>query len=466
MIKTSTALAFLLLATGLSAQTSIDAGRLRYERNGDRWIRHEGAHAFVVDPQVITVRSRDGEPVADKLVRVTANRRYASPARLLRSNRLGFHDILSPAGQDVMQFVRELRASGAFENVHENTLGRYVGAPPNDPSYSSLWHLHNTGQTGGTSDADVDAPEAWTINDGDASVVVAVLDSGTEWTHSDLSGNIWINSAETLNGIDSDGNGFIDDVRGWDFTNDDNDPSGAFWHGTAVASVVAAQGNNSIGVVGLAGGGCDGIGVQVMAVNVGDFFPIGSVLDDAILYAADNGADIITLSLTVGTSPAIDAAVDAAHDVSGVFLDCASGNNGPSVGYPANLPKIMAVASTNHDDNVSGFSNPGPEVEVAAPGENILMCDTSNSYLTSSGTSFASPHVAALAGLILSERPSMTNAEIRQLIIDTAEDVDAPGIDVNSGAGRINAHQALLNLPPAGDDNYIDGRPLRGLTTR
>ncbi len=428
------------VGSGLFAQDSV------YRRDGKVWIRNDGADAYYVHPDVVTVRSnadRDVQSLLDAAPTAMAG------AKVLRSNRLGFHDVVIPPGMDVLDYVGELRASGLFASVEENTIGRYVGTP-NDPSFSSLWHLENTGQTGGTSGADVSALAAWDIEDGDPSIVVAVLDSGTEWTHPDLSAGIWSNPGETLNGADSDGNGFVDDVRGWNFSSNSNDPSGSFTHGTWVAGVINATGQNGIGIVGLAGGGNDGTGVTVMPCNVGDFSPDGSILDDAILYAADNGAHIITLSLSIGTSAAVDAAVDDAVNNQGVFIDCASGNNGSSVSYPAVLIDIMAVASTNDDDDVSFFSNPGPEVEVAAPGEDILMTQSGATYGLASGTSFAAPHVAALASLLLSRDPSLTNAQLRNIIRVTADDIDAPGVDNDSGSGRINAEAALASLSVTG----------------
>ena len=126
-------------------------------------------------------------------------------------------------------------------------------ATPNDPSFSSLWGLHNTGQSGGTPDADIDAPEAWAVTRGSSSVIVAVIDTGVDYTHGDLAANIWTNPGEIADdGIDNDGNGFVDDVHGWDFRNDDNDPMDDHSHGTHVSGTIAAVGDNGIGVAGVA----------------------------------------------------------------------------------------------------------------------------------------------------------------------------------------------------------------------
>ena len=181
-----------------------------------------------------------------------------------------------------------------------------------------------------------------------------------------------------------------------------------------------------------------------MNLGVGDFGPNGGILDDAILYAADNGARVITLSLSVGTSNAINDAIAEVYDNMNVYVDCAAGNNGSSVSYPARLERVVAVGATNHNDNAAGFSNPGPEVEVSAPGVDIMSTQLGNSYGESSGTSFAAPYVAALAGLIISEADCVTNEDIRDIMIATAEDVHSSGFDNKTGWGRINVFDAIV----------------------
>lgn len=436
MAPLSRVLALLLCSAPLLAQASSPV----YERSGDGWMRLENGRAFAVHPGVISARF--ATPLADLPAFLGQLSGDGAGLTVVRSNRLGIVDLALPLGADPLAAVAALRASGAVEFAEENCLGSYT-ATPNDPNFGSLWHLNNTGQTGGSVDADVDAPEAWDLEDGDPSIVVAVLDSGTQWLHPDLFANIWNNPGELSNGLDDDGNGFVDDIVGWDFDNNDADPTGLFYHGTAVAGVVGAVGNNGTLIVGLAGGAVDGEGVSIMPLNVGNFSPDASVIDDAILYAADNGAHVITLSLTVPASSAIDAALTYAWHTRGVFIDCASGNNGFGVGYPALHPDVMAVASTNHSDIKSGFSNAGPEVEVSAPGENILMCNLGGGTITQSGTSFSAPHVAALAALMLSVDPTLTNDTLRSLLRSTSDDVGPAGWDSGTGDGRINAASAL-----------------------
>ncbi|MGD8396426.1 MAG: S8 family serine peptidase [Candidatus Eiseniibacteriota bacterium] len=413
-------------------------GRL-YQKSGDLWL------AVVEDR--ITVRLAEGVRDWKELVARAAGLDAAAFAGLetlvpLRTNKLGIVDLQVPDGSDLVAWCELVEGTGLARYAEVASLGFYQ-ATQTDPMYADQYALNNTGQTGGTPGADVDAERAWDLTAGDPSVIVAVLDSGTDVDHEDLALNIWHNEGEIpANGIDDDGNGYVDDWEGWDFAGNDNDPRSSNYHGTFVMGIVNAAGSNGVGVAGLAGG-LGGPGVRGMALAVGSTGPDGAVVDDAILYAVEMGARAITMSLSIGESQAIDDALDYAYNTHDVFIDCAAGNSGSSVGYPALRPEVMAVGSTDHDDASSGFSNPGPEVEVSAPGSNVLSTGLADSYTYSSGTSFAAPYVAGLAGLIYSRNPGLAAADVRQLIIDSAEDVGDPGFDERTGHGRINAFEAL-----------------------
>jgi subtilisin family serine protease len=408
--------------------------------------QQDSGFLYPVLPDRITVGLADGvADWADLVERAVAAApgTFAVLAALTpeRQNRLGIVDLLLPGGSP-LDWSALVHQTGLVRFAEVVTRGSYT-VTPNDPLYPQQWALHNTGQTGGTPGADVDAELAWEISAGNPAIVVGVLDSGTAVGHQDLAGNVWHNPGETPgNGIDDDGNGFIDDWEGWDFGNNNNNVNSSNFHGTHVTGIVNAVGGNGLGVVGLAGG-IGAPGVRAMAVAVGESGPVSGILDDSIIYAVDNGAHVITMSLSVGSSTAINNALGYAYLQNDVFIDCAAGNNGASVAYPANRPEVMAVASTTHDDERSSFSNPGPELEVAAPGSNILSTQLNNTYGSSSGTSFAAPYVAALAALIRGVNPGLPAADVRQLIIDTADDVEAPGFDTETGWGRINAHTAL-----------------------
>lgn len=464
------ALAALLLVVAGSAWAAPADPPAKLEIKGKKYLRHNGTwyvevsptRRFVVQPDVVTVKFKAGVPQGDRRSFI-ANR----GAVRLRENVVGAVDIRVPPGLSAVEFVARLQGESLLEYAEVNTLGRYEQVTPNDTRFADQWGLNNTGQTGGTVDADIDAPEAWEDTTGSPSVVVAVLDSGIDIDHEDLECNVWVNpgedldsdgvvwDSEDLNGVDDDSNGFVDDLIGWDFAGGDNDPSGTNAHGTHVSGIVAACGDNGLGVMGVAGGTGAGTGVKVMPLLIGNSAPDGAVLDDAILYAAARGARVITMSLTVGDSQAIRDALAHAYDTDGVFINNASGNENTAVGFPATDSHVVAVGATNHDDlratpsNAGWGSNFGPELEVVAPGVDIWSTRLANAYGTGGGTSYASPHVAGTAALMFSAVPTATNEEVRDCITSTAEDEvgdpteDTAGRDDYYGFGRLNAADAL-----------------------
>ncbi|MCX6353681.1 MAG: S8 family serine peptidase [Candidatus Aureabacteria bacterium] len=319
---------------------------------------------------------------------------------------------------------------------------------PNDPRFPELWGLHNSGQTGGAPDADIDAPEAWGVYKGERNMVVAVIDTGIDYTHEDLSANMWTNPGEIPNnGIDDDGNGLVDDVYGWDYCNGDNDPMDDYGHGTHCAGTIGAVGNNGIGVVGV------NWKTKIMALKFlgsdGSGSTAGAI--SCIEYAVANGAKVLSNSWGGGNyAQALHDAIEAANQAGVLFIAAAgndSGNNNDNHAvYPAsfNNANIIAVASTTHADTLSYFSNYGPtSVDVGAPGSDILSTYPGNKYATMSGTSMATPHVAGLATLLMSHSPGMTHLGIKQVILDSVDKIPAlSGKCVSEG--RINAHNALL----------------------
>ena len=304
-------------------------------------------------------------------------------------------------------------------------------------------------------------------------MVIAVVDTGSDTLHSELAPNVWANADEIAgNGLDDDGNGYVDDVRGWDFVNSDADPMDDHFHGTHVAGIAAAAPSaNPSGIVGI----CPRC--RVMPVKVMDASGSGTMdrVASGITYAADNGARVINLSLgaSLGTTTLQDA-VNYAWG-KGALVVAAAGNNGADARlYPAAYPNALAVAASNANDYHSCFSNYGQGyVSVAAPGELIYSttprdASGNDTYGTYSGTSMATPHVAGLAGLLFSQHPSRTSAEVRELIETTAEDLGQPGTDPYFGHGRINADRALRGdtsptVPPSGglvaDDPTATGYP-------
>jgi subtilisin family serine protease len=433
---------------------SLDGESVRQISDGDYWFNAiEGEITVRFDDETRTLAG-----FREAVAGMSGEIRLLAELDVVRVNRLGIYDLRVPVGEDAFELARRFRDTGLVRYAEVPTLGVW-SASPNDPRFGEQYALLNTGQSGGTPDADIDADEAWDITAGEPHIVVAVVDSGTEYTHDDLAANMWKNAGETPgNGQDDDGNGFVDDYDGWDFEGNDGDPRSTNGHGTQVAGMVAAVTDNGVGIAGTAGGGFGFGGARIMALKVGTGGPIGSVIDDAIVYAADNGAQVITMSLSVGETLAINDALDYAYNTKGVFIDCASGNNGSSVAYPARRPEVMAVAASTRTDTKASYSNPGPEVEVTAPGSSILSTGLYNTYTTGSGTSFAAPHVAGTAALLLSYNDTLANTEVRQLLRDTAEDIDSPGFDNGTGWGRINARLALDQAqPPTCDDVDGDG---------
>ena len=318
-----------------------------------------------------------------------------------------------------------------------------------DPYESYQWALENTGNNLNgvngappqTADADIDVTTAWGSATGDG-VVVAIVDSGVDFSHPDLAPNRWTNPGEVCgNGIDDDANGYVDDCHGWDFGYEDNEPfnPGAHPHGTHVAGIVAAEAGNGIGVAGVAPD------AQIMDLNVGRITASGepsiatSAIARAVRYAADNGADIINLSL--GTKPGtprhymttLESAIVYAGE-RGSLVVVAAGNDsanldGGNTAWPASydFPHVMTVAATAPNETLAFFSNYGSVVDVGAPGHVILSTApaANGSYVFMSGTSQASPVVAGVAALALDANPSLSAAELRTAIQSSSDRFDS-----------------------------------------
>ncbi|MFH1504404.1 MAG: S8 family serine peptidase [Candidatus Omnitrophota bacterium] len=327
-----------------------------------------------------------------------------------------------------------------------------VYQPPSDPyfrsnllwgeSYSDMWGLHR-----------IKAEQAWPVEKGSDDIIVAVIDTGCDYNHKDLADNIWINFGEIPdNGIDDDENGFVDDIRGWDFAGSildssvqDNNPIDIHGHGTHVAGTIAAVTDNYEGVAGISWQS------KIMIIKGLDDDGVGAVegLANAIKYAADNGARILNNSWGgCGVSLTIEAAVDYAHSLDCVVV-AAAGNDykDANLFHPACCKNVITVGALDADDELAYFSNWGDKIDVIAPGVDILSLSakgkTMGDYCLMSGTSMACPHTVGLAALILSKNPELNNEEVRQILRNSAEDLGPQGKDSYFGYGLINAQQAL-----------------------
>lgn len=288
---------------------------------------------------------------------------------------LGIHRMRLPKDVKVEEAVRNYRSDPNVEYAEPNYIVK-TSAIPNDPGYSLQWGLNNTGQTGGTSGADIHAQAAWDVTKGSNNIIIAVVDTGVAYDHPDLSGNMWVNTAELngLPGVDDDHNGFIDDIYGWDFINNDGYPVDYDQHGTHVAGIIAAKGNNGIGVSGVMWS------ARIMPLRFLGVTGSGDVAKaaEAIEYAADNGARIINASWGGNDySITLYNAIEYARQKN-VLVVAAAGNetmnNDIDAFYPAsfNLANIISVAASDRNDSLAYFSNYGAvSVHLAAPGVTI-----------------------------------------------------------------------------------------------
>lgn len=341
---------------------------------------------------------------------------------------------------------------------------------PSDQYYKRQWGLKNDGSfplTTAKVGADVDMENAWEIAQGDTSLIVAVLDSGVKLNHPEFAGRLWINHAEVDgNNEDDDDNGYIDDIHGWNFVRSSNNPADDLGHGTNVTGIIGANTDNNLGYAGV-DWNCKLMILKGLDNNNSGYY---SWWTEAIYYAVDNGADIINLSLggesfSATLQDAINYAL--AHNV--LPVACMMNFNSEKNYYPAAFPGVLAVGSTDPDDNrtapffwdsASG-SNYGSHISVVAPGNYIYGLDyiSNNEYgYYWGGTSQATPLVTGVAALLLSQMPERTPAEIIAIIEATADDMvgnpieDTEGWDKYYGHGRVNAYKALSYLTSSTED--------------
>ena len=364
-----------------------------------------------------------------------------------------------PPGADVNAVLARYRASG--EVISADPVAWFFPAvTPDDPSYTdgTLWQLNNTGQNGGTADADIDAPEGWNTFNSASNIIVAVVDTGMRITHEDLAANLWTNPGEIPgNGLDDDGNGIIDDVHGFNAIASNGNPVDEPLHGTHVAGIIGAAGNNGVGVCGVAWK------VRLMPCK---FITGSSGSEDDLIecldYALTNGARVVNCSF-VSTSPfsaALLAAFKKLRD-SGVLVAAAAGNantdNDVTPNYPGNLAldNIVCVTATTRNDG-QAYNFGATTVHLGAPGVNIYSTwgSSDNGYALNSGTSMATPMVAGAMALLRVRFPYATHQQLIARLLATVDPLPSLAGRCTTG-GRMNLARALgprpqLTVQPAG----------------
>ncbi len=391
-------------------------------------------------PDELTVQFREGvnKDQAEKIIRDRGSR------VLVEQRTPGYYTLAVPEGKGLFETLREFSSLNevAFAEPSEAGFNDALVYIPDDPDFPKLWGLRNTGQVvngvAGTADADIDAAEAWDITRGHPDVIMAVIDTGMDMNHPDLAPNLLPIGAED-----------------WDFADAvDKSPDDTGGHGTHVAGTTAGV-DNTIGVIGVAPK------CRIMPLRVDLTAGMNQNRADAINYVAAQAVANPTRRYVINCSWKMNGDHAGVHNAiinavnRNVVVVFAAGNENADIGgalprYPAIYPEVISVVATDQHDKRATFSNFGAAADVSAPGVNIFSSFPNDTFSFLGGTSMASPHVAGLAGLIWSRNRTLTNAQVRNIIETTGDNIDAlnPGFAGRLGKGRINAFKALQATPP------------------
>jgi len=398
----------------------------------------------------LLIRFRDGVSQKDKEAILAAH-------GVRRNQKLegdsGFEKLELRAGRDARAAVTQLLLNPQVQFAEPNFLISKEDLTPNDPQFNQQWALQNTGQNGGQFGSDIKASAAWDTTTGSPSTVIAVIDSGIDFTHPDLAANQWTNPRPSTK----------DDLHGWDFVNNSAELKDEQGHGTAVAGIIAAEGNNSVGISGVMWR------ASLMSLRVLDNTGTGDIANavQAIDYAVTHGAQVINLSWgTSGESLALKDAIERALRRN-VVVVCSAGNGGKDLDanpyYPASfrLKDLITVAGTDNFDQPASWSNYGARtVTVAAPGTDILTTQINGGYRSVTGTSAAAPVVTGIAGLLKTSSPGANTNQIARAISDSARRIVSLSGKVASG-GVVSAADAQTKIH--GSPNSSPALPPRGI---
>jgi len=424
-------------------------------------VRNPQSPAHVEDEILVKLKA-DVADISDQDIPEFIFRAPGAQVERLSRRERGINLVRLNGRLSVEQAVEQAQADPRVEYAEPNYIYETTDTQPHDPFFSDEWGLMNTlpfSSPGGTP-ADIGATRAWDITTGSDDLVVAIIDTGVDISHEDLAANIWTNPNEIPgNGVDDDGDGYKDDVHGWNFRDDTKDvfvDPGEDLHATHVAGTIGAVGDNRIGVTGVAWhvklmplkflGGSKGSGSTANAIKAIDY----------AIFQKNHGVNVRVINASWGGPGASQALRDKIQEAgnNGIVFVCSAGNDsadndGSTPDYPAafasSLSNVISVAAINSRDQLAGFSNYGHTgTTIAAPGDSILSTFPNNHYGELSGTSMASPHVTGVVALLLAIKPELKPEQVKQILIATAEPTDALVSKINA-SGRVNAFNALTN---------------------
>jgi len=431
---------YIIIILSISANAQLDVNIAKDQLTGIEYVEGEMLVKLkpgVSEAVISDLNSKYKTKSVDKFLE--KNEKMKDPGNAKTFENHGFDRLRllkMPVNTNINDAVKEFNNNQNIEYAAPNYI-YHITTIPNDPGYLSgnLWGLNK-----------IQTPQAWDLTKGSADIVVANIDTGVDYDHPDLAPNIWTNPGEIPgNGIDDDGNGYVDDIHGYDFANNDGDPFDDHGHGTHTAGTIGAVGNNGIGVAGV------NWNVKIMPVKFLSGSGSGTTTDAirSIQYAIDNGADIMSNSWGGGGyDPSLEDVIKLANDA-GILFVAAAGNNGRNNDilpfYPAsyNVPNVISVAATDGNDVRASFSNYGTtSVDLGAPGINILSTIPGGGYTYLSGTSMATPHVAGVAALIKARYPELTSDVIKTRIFNSVDPSASLSGKTVTG-GRLNAYKAV-----------------------